>query len=123
MVDGKEKCQPYVAGIYVDGRTANEMSELLKSKAVGEVTARDMYNFSCMHYLEDEPMKNAAQFFGLRADTDDATTTSADVDAAATSSSSSCSHKILDFGAGFAGDARVMCAEYPVGLYKLWNAV
>ena len=88
-------------GIYVDGRTKNEMGELLKTKTLGEVTARDMYNFSCMHYLDDEPMNAAAEFFGL-------TTTSS-----SSSSSSSPSHKILDFGAGFAGDARVMCAEYP----------
>lgn len=86
-------------GIYVEGRTKNELNELLKTKAIGELTARDMYNFSCMHYLDDEPMNAAVEFFGLSKGGDDA--------------AAAASPKILDFGAGFAGDARVMCAEYP----------
>ena len=86
-------------GIYIDGRTKNELDELLAVKSQSEVTARDLYGFSCMHYLDDEPMNEAASFFGLSRD--------APVDADAPPK------KILDFGAGFAGDARVMACEFP----------
>ena len=86
-------------GIYIDGRTKNELDELLAVKSQSEVTARDLYGFSCMHYLDDEPMNEAASFFGLSRDAP------ADADAPP--------KKILDFGAGFAGDARVMACEFP----------
>ena len=84
-------------GIYIDGRTKNELDELLAAKKL-EITARDLYGFSCMHYLDDGPMNEAASFFGLSRDA------SVDTDAPP---------KILDFGAGFAGDARVMASEFP----------
>lgn len=83
-------------GIYVEGRPKNELDEVLKSKSIDELTARDMYGFSCMHYLEDEPMNTAAAFFGLKKEAD---------------AGPSCT--ILDFGAGYAGDARVIASEYP----------
>ena len=86
-------------GIYIDGRTKNELDELLAVKSQSEVTARDLYGMSCMHYLDDEPMNEAASFFGLSRDAP------ADADAPP--------KKILDFGAGFAGDARVMACEFP----------
>lgn len=86
-------------GIYIDGRTKNELDELLAAKKDAEITARDLYGFSCMHYLDDGPMNEAASFFGLSRDD------SVDTDAPP--------KKILDFGAGFAGDARVMASEFP----------
>jgi hypothetical protein len=45
-------------GIYVDGRTKNELAELLASRSmtIEDVTPRDVYNLSAMHYLDDEPM-------------------------------------------------------------------
>mmetsp|Transcript_39176 Transcript_39176/g.97048 ORF Transcript_39176/g.97048 Transcript_39176/m.97048 type:complete len:306 (+) Transcript_39176:128-1045(+) len=88
-------------GIYVDGRTANELGELLKTKPAADVTARDLYNMSCMHYLEDEPMQRAAEFFEL-GDT-----------GFASGAAGSSPHTILDFGSGFAGDARLIAADYP----------
>ena len=39
-------------GIYVDGRLKNELDELLKTKSSSDVTARDVYAMSCMHYLD-----------------------------------------------------------------------
>ena len=52
-------------GIYIDGRTKNELDELLRTKPAAEVNARDLYALSCMHYMDDEPMQNAAAFFNL----------------------------------------------------------
>jgi hypothetical protein len=79
--------------IYIDGRMKNELDELLKAKPAESVTARDLYGLATMHYLDDEPMTTAAAFFEL----DDP----------------SKPHKVLDFGAGFAGDARLMATEFP----------
>lgn len=80
-------------GIYVDGRVGNELNELLKEKTPEEITARDLYHLSCMHYLNDEPLSKALEYFGVGA-------------------SERKSHNILDFGSGFAGDARVLADEY-----------
>ena len=84
-------------GIYVDGRTANELNELLKRKSASAITSRDLHALSCMHYLDDEPMREAAAHFRL-----------ADADA-----NGGTPRTVLDFGAGYAGDARVLAAEYP----------
>lgn len=86
-------------GIYIDGRTQNELRELLKRKGAGDVNARDLHKLSCMHYLEDEPLNNAAATFGLEK-------------SCSGSEDGSSVVRILDFGAGFAGDARVMATEY-----------
>ena len=85
-------------GIYVDGRLKNELDELLKTKSSSDVTARDLYAMSCMHYLDDEPMRHAAEYFGLATAGEDG--------------GSAGPRKILDFGAGFAGDARVMAEDF-----------
>jgi sarcosine/dimethylglycine N-methyltransferase len=85
-------------GIYVDGRLKNELDELLKTKSSSDVTARDVYAMSCMHYLDDEPMRHAAEYFGLATAGEDG--------------GSAGPRKILDFGAGFAGDARVMAEDF-----------
>ncbi len=82
-------------GIYIDGRTKNELDELLRTKPAAEVNARDLYALSCMHYMDDEPMQNAAAFFNL------------------SDASEGASHKVLDFGAGFAGDARLIAEDHP----------
>ena len=84
-------------GIYVDGRTANELNELLKRKSASAITSRDLHALSCMHYLDDEPMREAAAHFRL-----------ADADA-----NGGTPRTVLDFGAGYAGDARVLADEYP----------
>ena len=84
-------------GIYVDGRTANELNELLKRKSASAITSRDLHALSCMHYLDDEPMREAAAHFRL-----------ADADV-----NGGTPRTVLDFGAGYAGDARVLADEYP----------
>ena len=103
-------------GIYVDGRVKNELDELLSAKPAAELTARDVHLIASMHYLDDQPMLRAAEFFGLTAKDDveaggpvkphDATTLTAAASAAPTAKT------ILDFGAGFAGDARCLASEY-----------
>ena len=60
-----------------------------------EITARDLYNMSCMHYLDDEPLSKAVEYFGVGA-----------------KSGGGESSKILDFGSGFAGDARVLAGTH-----------
>ena len=85
-------------GIYIDGRTQNELRELLKTKEAAEVTARDLHRMSCMHYLDDKPMENAAALFGLKRE--------------GSTSDDRVPVNILDFGAGFAGDARLMSTEF-----------
>jgi hypothetical protein len=57
-------------GIYVDGRVKNELDELLATKAASDLTARDVHLIASMHYLDDQPMLRAAEFFGLTAKDD-----------------------------------------------------
>ena len=105
-------------GIYVDGRVKNELDELLSAKPAAELTARDVHPIAPMHYLDDQPMLRAAEFFGLTAKEDanvgGASKPSADATASpnATAVSATGVKTILDFGAGFAGDARCLASEY-----------
>ena len=94
-------------GIYVDGRVKNELDDLLGTKPASELTARDVHLIASMHYLDDQPMLRAAEFFGLTAKED------VEVNAPATPHDATDAAKtILDFGAGFAGDARCLASEY-----------
>ena len=105
-------------GIYIDGRVKNELDELLGTKPASDLTARDVHLIASMHYLDDQPMLRAAEFFGLTAkedaDAGGASKPSADATASpnATAVSATGVKSILDFGAGFAGDARCLASEY-----------
>ena len=105
-------------GIYIDGRVKNELDELLGAKPASDLTARDVHLIASMHYLDDQPMLRAAEFFGLTAkedaDAGGASKPSADATASpnATAVSATGVKTILDFGAGFAGDARCLASEY-----------
>ena len=105
-------------GIYIDGRVKNELDELLGTKPASDLTARDVHLIASMHYLDDQPMLRAAEFFGLTAkedaDAGGASKPSADATASpnATGVSATGVKSILDFGAGFAGDARCLASEY-----------
>ena len=57
-------------GIYIDGRVKNELDELLGTKPASDLTARDVHLIASMHYLDDQPMLRAAEFFGLTAKED-----------------------------------------------------
>ena len=105
-------------GIYIDGRVKNELDELLGTKPASDLTARDVHLIASMHYLDDQPMLRAAEFFGLTAkedaDAGGASKPSADATASpnAVAVSATGVKTILDFGAGFAGDARCLASEY-----------
>ena len=105
-------------GIYIDGRVKNELDELLGTKPASDLTARDVHLIASMHYLDDQPMLRAAEFFGLTAkedaDAGGASKPSADANASpnAVAVSATGVKTILDFGAGFAGDARCLASEY-----------
>ena len=98
-------------GIYIDGRVKNELDELLGTKPASDLTARDVHLIASMHYLDDQPMLRAAEFFGLTAkedaDAGGASKPSADANASpnAVAVSATGVKTILDFGAGLAGDA------------------
>jgi SAM-dependent methyltransferase len=110
-------------GIYVDGRVKNELDDLLRTKNVTELTARDVHLISSMHYLDDQPMLKAAEFFELekRDGTDgdgggggggENTASESDASSLHSKQPSSSPKTILDFGAGFAGDARCLASEF-----------
>ena len=102
-------------GIYVDGRVKNELDELLATKPASDLTARDVHLIASMHYLDDQPMLRAAEFFGLTAKDDvEAGGLSEPLDAVAATADDAASTRktILDFGAGFAGDARCLASEF-----------
>ncbi|MDA9098890.1 methyltransferase domain-containing protein [bacterium] len=104
-------------GIYVDGRVKNELDEMLVTKKATELTARDVHLMSSMHYLDDEPMLRAAEFFNLvRRDEGAGEGGGGGAEReggdAAQISHSMLHSRILDFGSGFAGDARCFASEY-----------
>ena len=102
-------------GIYIDGRVKNELDELLATKPASDLTARDVHLIASMHYLDDQPMLRAAEFFGLTAKDDvEAGGPSEPLDAVAATAEDAVSTRktILDFGAGFAGDARCLASEF-----------
>jgi SAM-dependent methyltransferase len=83
-------------GIYVEtptgDRVGNELREMQKEQGGDStlMTPRDVYLASSMHYLNDEPLEQMNKLFNLE-------------DGQA--------HRILDFGAGYAGDARIFANE------------
>ncbi|KAK3259795.1 hypothetical protein CYMTET_31213 [Cymbomonas tetramitiformis] len=79
-------------GIYIDGRVGNELREMLSCRGGWDgITVEDVHSCTQMHYLGKEPIEKAAEFFNLHVENP---------------------HRVLDFGAGFAGDSRVLAARY-----------